>query len=706
MIVRFFMEEFGNFEGNFEIESTDEILAERLELSCTRLKEIAEDGESSKWFSFFCVQASLLLRIKEIADIIGGDVSKVQADDLKRFNRELYADILPENYAHSYTNPDYAKEIFGEECGAAVSVIAAEMRSAIACAFENDMDGILIRMELLLELYSSVTDFAEGEVSDGELADFLKKDIYLYVSDYYETESVKRIGDLVDPGRDFAYKVIMSSGEDTDYLYRFGEYITDNEIKTAKFLNSLDEAEIESMASTFTEGYRRGFVLTGKDLSKKTSVNIRYPLGFERIIKRAIDNFEKIGLRCVIYRAKQGLFRGYSVSKNGFFGANPNPQYDFDHQEDISFILDGQLVTRHLECIKAAWEQYFDEARGHAGPAVLESFGTRPFVPVRKQTLLRLSEKQQKIATRFRTESGTMTNHYIPGEERSFTIMALPVPEIGDRFEDIFRSVIRINTLDNAEFTAIQQSIIDILDTAEYLHVTGMNGNRTDLKVHLMKLEDPAHRTKFENCVADVNIPVGEVFTTPVLEGTNGVLHVTRVYLNELEFKDLELDFTNGRVTDYSCGNFEDEAEGRKYIEENVLFHQKELPMGEAAIGTNTTAYVLSRKFGFEAFLPILIAEKTGPHFAVGDTCYSHAEDISVYNPDGKEIVSRDNEISSLRKNDPMKAYFNCHTDVTIPYEELGLLEAVGYDGTGTAIIKEGRFVLPGTEELNKAFEG
>jgi hypothetical protein len=77
-----------------------------------------------------------------------------------------------------------------------------------------------------------------------------------------------------------------------------------------------------------------------------------------------------------------------------------------------------------------------------------------------------------------------------------------------------------------------------------------------------------------------------------------------------------------------------------------------------------------------------------------------------VYNPDGKEIVSRDNEISSLRKNDPMKAYFNCHTDVTIPYEELGLLEAVGYDGTGTAIIKEGRFVLPGTEELNKAFEG
>ena len=54
--------------------------------------------------------------------------------------------------------------------------------------------------------------------------------------------------------------------------------------------------------------------------------------------------------------------------------------------------------------------------------------------------------------------------------------------------------------------------------------------------------------------------------------------------------------------------------------------------------------------YQIEDRLPILIAEKTGPHFAVGDTCYSHAEDVAVYNPDGKEIVARDNEISVLQK--------------------------------------------------------
>ena len=62
--------------------------------------------------------------------------------------------------------------------------------------------------------------------------------------------------------------------------------------------------------------------------------------------------------------------------------------------------------------------------------------------------------------------------------------------------------------------------------------------------------------------------------------------------------------------------------------------------MGEFAIGTNTTAYCMARKYDIAAKLPILIAEKTGPHFAVGDTCYSHEEDMVTYNPDGKQIVA------------------------------------------------------------------
>lgn len=35
--------------------------------------------------------------------------------------------------------------------------------------------------------------------------------------------------------------------------------------------------------------------------------------------------------------------------------------------------------------------------------------------------------------------SGQITNQYIIGEERSFTIIAYPVPEIGEKFEEILQ---------------------------------------------------------------------------------------------------------------------------------------------------------------------------------------------------------------------------------------------------------------------------
>ena len=141
-----------------------------------------------------------------------------------------------------------------------------------------------------------------------------------------------------------------------------------------------------------------------------------------------------------------------------------------------------------------------------------------------------------------------------------------------------------------------------------------------------------------------------------------------------------------------------------QYFKENVLLNHDTLPIGEFAIGTNTTAYVMANQYDIVYKLPILIVEKMGPHFAIGDTCYSRAEDNIVYNPNGKEIISRDNEISILRKTEPEKAYFNCHTDITIPYDEIGSISAVSEDGSETVIIENGRFVLAGCEELNKPF--
>ena len=113
----------------------------------------------------------------------------------------------------------------------------------------------------------------------------------------------------------------------------------------------------------------------------------------------------------------------------------------------------------------------------------------------------------------------------------------------------------------------------------------------------------------------------------------------------------------------------------------------------------------MARVYDIAAKMPILIAEKTGPHFAVGDTCYTYDEDNMTYNPDGKAIIARDNSVSIRRKEDISKAYFNCHTDITIPYDELGAITVIRHDGSTCDIIRDGRFVLEGVEELNKPLD-
>ncbi len=350
-------------------------------------------------------------------------------------------------------------------------------------------------------------------------------------------------------------------------------------------------------------------------------------------------------------------------------------------------------------------KKYRYEAYVYAGPACIEIFGETPFEPVSKPGQLTLSKKQQELGVEYTNELSQIVNEYIPGDEYSFTIIAYPMPEIGDDYEDIFEQIIRINNLESNVYRPIHQMIINELDQAEWVHVIGQNGNQTDMKVMLHVLEHPEIETNFENCLADVNIPLGEVFTSPRLTGTHGVLNVSEVYLNDLKYVDLKLTFEDGKIKTYTCKNFDREEDNVKFVKDNLLGGRDTLPIGEFAIGTNTTAYVLANKYNMVYKLPILIVEKMGPHFAVGDTCYSWSEENILHNPDGKEIVAKDNECSILRKTDISKAYFNCHTDITIPYDEIGGIYSVHADGTRVAIIENGRFVLPGTEMLNEPFK-
>ncbi len=675
------------------------MVKERYNLAAERIREIPGEKTAAEKFRPYFIKISefLLLLHKLKVEIESGMYQKRELKELKEWNHALYEDILPGRYETSYANPAYAVQMAGEEYGKYLSFLYAELRGGIAYAFEGQEEYLTILFELFLEVYQCFESEAFPDVQA------VREIIYWYAFDYCDVFAAERVLDQLDPDRTFAMDIIQGSDlNDVKYLYQFGEYIGENEVKTALYLAGLDEPVIQKMADVYTEGYRMGFVNTGKDLSKKSVVNIRYPLGFERVVKRAAKNFEKMGLRPVIYRAAVSALTKRQQLKIGYHGGTPNEQYEYDHRSDQGLFLDKRFIERKLEVMRHTYEKHKKLASRFAGPAVIETFGGKPFEPVWKEEAVRLDKKQEEWLLFFESRSGQMTNEYIPGDERSFTIIAYPEPEIGEQYPEIFGEVIKINTLDAVVYSRVQQTLINALDQGEFVKIKGRGGNRTDLEVQLYPLKDPSKETKFENCTADVNIPVGEVFTSPVLEGTNGTLHVSRVYLNGLMFRDLEIVFADGMITDYRCGNFEREADGKKYISDNILHGHPTLPLGEFAIGTNTTAYAAAKRYGIEDRMPILIAEKMGPHFAVGDTCYSWSEDIPVFNPDGKEIAARDNAVSILRKEDISKAYYHCHTDITIPYEELGSIAAVTKEGEEIKIMDSGRFVLPGTEILNE----
>ena len=666
-----------------------DIIFERYEIATSRIREIInEDTVSEPFKSFFRKASEFICKIDDLNSIIkSGEINDFSLDRLKELNKSLFEEIYSENYEESFANPEYAVKTLGEEYGKILCYIYTKNRGMIRNVYMGRLEEVVLQMELFTQIYNYFEDVEQLEY------DNVYETVYSYEKDNTEIFTDLMIEDRINPDNKFAVDIVMNSDlNDLRYLYKYGEHVGFNELKMAEFLNSLSQEEIDRLAKVYTEGYRIGFINTGKDISKKGTVDIRYSLGFERIIRSAIFNFKKMGLEPVIYQV------GYTTT-------SPNRQYAYDHRYDDALYLDKAYIKRKLEVSRHAYESRKQLAGKMAGPAVIEIFGETPFEPENKKQAYALSEEQQKLKSEYITEYQTMVQEYIKGDERSFTIIAFPIPEFGDDFEQMFKETVKINTLDSEIYGKVQQNIIDALDQAEYVKVLGKGDNKTNMKVQMHDLKNPLKETNFENCLADVNIPLGEVFTSPKLKGTEGILHVSQVYLNDLKYNDLQITFEDGKIKDYTCNNFDTEEENKKFIKQNVMFNHETLPIGEFAIGTNTTAYMVAKKYHVVYKLPILIVEKMGPHFAVGDTCYSFEEDIKTYNPDGKEIVARENEVSALRKTDIKKAYFGCHTDITMPYDELGEITAVRKDGSKITIIKDGRFVLERTELLNEPLE-
>lgn len=692
-------------------QEANEEVKERFELASERVRELAAGNicpELSKGQQEYVLRtARFAVMVMDLAqELAGQSLPETPTVVLEERNHRLYEDITGQNYQQSFADPDYAADRLGLQMGQYLSFLYTELRGMIRYAYECRYTELTVSLEIFLEVYCILECGAVEHTPEAAVWDSVKSALYYYVSDYADLFLDTRIGISLDSRFSIIRDIVMKADlTKTDYLYYYGDYVTEDEKITSAYLAKLPEETIRLMADTYIDGYYKGFELAGVDISKKKYVEVIFDFGFERVIREAIARLEADGHEIICTRPAVALINKKGAHIAGCHGQSPNDQMDYDHRYDLGLFLDHSLKERKLSVYRTAYESRKELAASMAGPAVLETFGEALFQPVNKETCTRFTAKQQKLSAALNTESVRIIYQYINGEERSFTIISFPIPAIGPHFEEIFNETIRLNTLDYGKYREIQQKIIDALDKCKYVVVKGIGENQTDLKVFLYQMTDPSKESIFENCLADMNIPLGEVFTSPRLTGTTGRLHVSQVYIDGLRFDNLTFDVEDGMVKSWSCTNFEQEEENQKLVQNMILNGHETLPMGEFAIGTNTVAYRMAKDYQIFDKLKILIAEKTGPHFAFGDTCYSNSEERRVYNPDGKEIVAKENEVSALRKTEPDKAYFGCHTDITLPYDELGQLYGVTETGEEIMIIENGRFVLPGTEELNKALD-
>lgn len=694
------------------IKTMNQKYEEEYRSSIDAIKEILENEIelNDKVASYVKKVTSFIIEMAKLeVEINDSYFVKYSFQELLTLNHKYYEDISGDNYEQSFANPHYACDKFGLAVGQVLSSVYFDCRQCVAYAFEHRRVSIYWQAKLFQNLYTIlnvnrviIEEFSytkDSSMSDDEMS--ISKDLIEVIRE----NAVDACEDkaLIDTYRKYAptFDIYSRMLKDIDlsderYIFRYGMYIGDNEIELVNYFKVCPFDKLKRMADTYTEAFIRGYERNNVDLTPKRSINIGYHIGFERMLQIAVKNFSKYQLVPLVYYDTNGSNRPRIMN------TKPSQQMEYDHRFDDELFLGEDWAELRLDALKKSFNYFKNDIVTMAGPAIVEVFGEVPFAPVSKTECIKYDDVTKEIKSKFLNEFQQIFSKYLPRSLYSFTMNSYPVPAIGKDFEAIFDETIEVNTLDENLYIEVQQKIIQSLDLGRRVHITGRNGNKTDLIIALNKLADPEHQTNFNNCTSDVNVPVGEVFTTPRLEGTFGKLHVKEVYLHGLKYIDLEIDFEDGMMSGFTCKNFENEEDNVNFVLENLTHPHKSLPLGEFAIGTNTKAYVMAKKFGIEQLIPILIGEKMGPHFAVGDTCYVWSEDVAVYNPDGREIVARDNSKSIQRKTNLDQAYTYCHTDITIPYSELDTIRVKTYEGEWIDIINEGRFVLEGTEILNE----
>lgn len=198
-------------------------------------------------------------------------------------------------------------------------------------------------------------------------------------------------------------------------------------------------------------------------------------------------------------------------------------------------------------------------------------------------------------------------HHEIRVKKTRWCVLRWPTPSMAQMaemstpaFEDFYFNVC---TLDYARMSKAMQPLIELMNRTDRVHLKGPGD--TDLRFSIKDI--PA-----VGCDGQRNIPDGEVYTAPVRESVNGVIHFNcpTIYRG-VTHSDVRLTFRNGKIVEATSTQTQklnevlDADEGGRYV-------------GEFAIGFNP--------YCLKPMKDILFDEKIAGsiHFTPG-ACYDEA---------------------------------------------------------------------------------
>lgn len=594
-------------------------------------------------------------------------------EQLQLDNRALYASLL--HYETSYANPDYASNMLPEPYAKICCSYYYEVCQLVPAIFQKRKEVVQKTIDKFYVIVAILQDAAPVSAIESfeiqHAKNMMQDEIHqLYVSHNFMTQLHSQM--------DF---------EDMRYLFRYGIYISPQEEAFAQMMNTYADDEIHALAKQMVDGFQKGFEVRNKKASDRTCARVVQIVGLEKIAHAILNILEEKNHTGMIGEL---VYQGI------------HPQIVYDHRQDDALYYSEDYAKAVLNAYEDALASYQKDMQNYQGNIIMVAFGQDKFDAKHKSHQISYQDEQNTLWKQVDMGKKPILENYVPKAEVSFTGMAYPVHAIHPDYERIFQHIMQINQMDPTRHEEMQELLIAALDQGKYVEIIGQNGNDTHMQIYLQELKDASKQTNFVNCGADINIPVGEVYTSPQLKHSSGVLHIRQARISKIAFQDIRIQFQDGKVTSYSCQNTDDEKANHDLMEDVIFHHCATLPIGEFAIGTNTYAYMKAKADGILYKLHTLIFEKLGPHIAIGDTCFAWSEEnelVSLFS--GKEMIAKDNEVSCLRTKDVSKAYMGVHYDLTIPYEDIASIVVHTPQGTQIPLIMHGRFVLAGCEDLN-----